>query len=242
MQYEDPWGGFDGWGLSMVDAATHKEVDFLWVEVEEHIVFRGFSIKLDPAADRVYVIDRRNPHLLWIIDIDDEGHQTTTMDLGAEIRELAVNPFTGRAYAALDDPDHTLAVIDGASKTVVGRVEMPAPSGAMALDRRLGRVFVGAGSEMVVIQDLPPGIITVHGLYDLILGLTGGDHGLVEHLQAAMQVLEDTDSSNDADAVRSLLAFVQDVENRRGFAIGQKEADKLVGSAWEIVASLYGLD
>jgi hypothetical protein len=80
----------------------------------------------------------------------------------------------------------------------------------------------------------------IGSLHDLIFQLEGADHGLVEHLQAAMQVLEDDDSSNDADAVRALLGFIQDVEAHRGFAIGQDQADKLVGSAKEIVASLYG--
>jgi hypothetical protein len=82
----------------------------------------------------------------------------------------------------------------------------------------------------------------IGSLHDLIFQLEGADHGLVEHLQAAVQVLEDTDSTNDTDAVRSMLVFTQDVQDRRGFAMGQDQADKLVEDAWEIVVALYGRD
>lgn len=95
--------------------------------------------------------------------------------------------------------------------------------------------------------DIGPFEFGIHGdvnvvgmLHELVFSMQGGDHDLVEHLQSALLVLSDADQSNDTDALREVLAFIGEVESRRGFTTEEEEAERLVRSAWGIVSGMYG--
>lgn len=84
------------------------------------------------------------------------------------------------------------------------------------------------------------GVEMIGALHDLILRLQGRDHELVAHVQTALSSVADADPSNDADAVRALLAFIDEVASHRGFTIDGASADALAGVARQIVAQFYG--
>jgi DNA-binding beta-propeller fold protein YncE len=233
--FNSNWYHVNIWGIPVVDTTTHTQTDLLFLGSSLEHVTRSFSIDIDPAAGRVFVTESEDPNVLWVVDVHDDDYEATTIDLGAEIRDLVVNPLTGRAYATLDDPDHTLLAIDGESKTVAGQVALSARVWRMALDRLLGRVFVGTESEMIVIQDLDSGIRPVDRLYDLVLDLMGADHGLVERLQVAISVLEDGSRGNGADAFTHLQAFIAEVEAQRGNQLPEARADVLVEECQQVI-------
>ena len=73
-------------------------------------------------------------------------------------------------------------------------------------------------------------------IYDLVLALAGADREVVAPLQDAIQTLQDSDSSNDGEAVGHLQAFITEVEERSNQALTDAEADELIAEAERIIA------
>ena len=80
----------------------------------------------------------------------------------------------------------------------------------------------------------------VGDIYDLILALIGADTELVSPLQDAIQVLDDADPGNDADALESLQAFINEIESRRGGTLTDGEANALLLPVQRILMILFG--
>jgi len=70
------------------------------------------------------------------------------------------------------------------------------------------------------------------------LALMGQDHDLVAPLQEAIQILEDGDPGSDSQTVDSLLAFIAEVEERRGLTLTDAEAGELIAEAERIIQLL----
>ena len=87
-------------------------------------------------------------------------------------------------------------------------------------------------------RSLASALLAVLPIQDLILSLSGHDYDLVAPLQAAIQVLEDGDPTNDSEAVEHLQGFIGEVEERRGWTLTDVEADELIAEAQRIIAVL----
>ena len=94
------------------------------------------------------------------------------------------------------------------------------------------RCDIGAFEYAPVLLDVIPQV------YDMVLELAGADHDLVAPLHQAIQIREDGDPSNDAEAVTSLQAFIAEVEQQRGLTLTDAEAGELIAEAQRIIALL----
>ena len=83
--------------------------------------------------------------------------------------------------------------------------------------------------------------ILVTSLLDEVMALDlepSVESALVVKLNAASQVLDDGNESNDVAACNVLNAFINSVEAQRGKKISESDADQLIDSALEIIFKL----
>jgi hypothetical protein len=81
----------------------------------------------------------------------------------------------------------------------------------------------------------------IQNLIDTVKGLNlqqGIDNSLDAKLEAALKALNDLNQNNDAAAIDSLKAFVQEVEAQRGKSLTDQQADLVIDAAQAIIDSL----
>jgi len=168
------------------------------------------------------------------LDSDGTCHLTQPTDL-PETTDPLIGPLADNG-----GPTWTHALrqgspaIDGGSCPGVGTDQrgMPCPADIPNVPN------ADDGCDIGAFEYLPANIQVVGSLHDLLLVLIGEDNDLVAPLQVTIQILEDNDPGNDGEAVTSLLTFIAEVENQRGWTLSDAEADELIAEAQRIIALL----
>jgi hypothetical protein len=100
---------------------------------------------------------------------------------------------------------------------------------------------VGSGISTCDVLPVPDVMVeTVSGEVEDLELPDGTENSLIQSLDTAMKVLEDSNSQNDVAAINALMAFIKKVEAQCGKKISEEEAEDLISMALETIDALGG--
>jgi YVTN family beta-propeller protein len=133
-------------GVEVLDGTTFGTIATLPMKRIDNLI-------LNAAADTVYVLDNGYPNPGTVTVIDGASNATSTVPVGRNALNMAVDQVANKVYVSDTDSDD-VTVIDGATKATTTWRVSNGPR-ALAVDSTTGRVYVGNGGKAGAISSSP---------------------------------------------------------------------------------------